>query len=266
MKTLEVIMRRAARSMLVLPLLILAVTACGVANTSAPPPPRTSSPGTPTASVSPPSASPSPLRTSRTLTPGMSGTDVRQLQRQLASLHYDPGPADGRFGPDTQEAVWAFQAVQGIAVTGNVGPVTRQALAHPRDPAALVPDGGNLRIEINLARAVLVLYRAGQVALISHVSTGGGYYYCSPAGGCSYAVTPTGDFATTAFMPGWVTVPLGQMYNPVFFIGTAYAIHGAPSVPLQPASHGCVRIPMHIAEFFYRLVPVPGTPVYIRHG
>jgi hypothetical protein len=54
------------------------------------------------------------------------------------------------------------------------------------------------------------------------------------------------------------------MYNPVFFIGTAYAIHGDSVVPLQPVSYGCVRIPMDIAAFFPALVPAPGTPVYIR--
>lgn len=200
----------------------------------------------------------------RTLGVGARGPDVRQLQLRLTSLHYYPGPVDGQFGADTLEAVWAFQEVQGITPTGNVGPVTRRALAHPRDPAVLVPGGGRLRIEIALASGVLVLYRAGRVTLISHVSTGGGYYYCSPAGGCGHAITPTGDFATTAFQPGWVTVPLGEMYNPVFFIGTAFAIHGDTYVPLEPVSHGCVRIPMDIAQFFYRLVPVPGTPVYIR--
>ena len=35
-------------------------------------------------------------------------------------------------------------------------------------------------------------------------------------------------------------------------------------VPLQPVSHGCVRIPMDIAAFFHTLVPNPGMPVYIR--
>ena len=42
-----------------------------------------------------------------------------------------------------------------------------------------------------------------------------------------------------------MTVPLGLMYNPVFFIGTAYAIHGEndSSVPFYADSHGCVRIP-----------------------
>jgi peptidoglycan hydrolase-like protein with peptidoglycan-binding domain len=177
---------------------------------------------------------------------------------------YYPGPADGSFGADTLEAVWAFQEAQGLPPTGIVGRATWAALAHPRSPAVLVPAGGSTRVEINLADEVLVLYRGGQAALISHVSTGGGYYFCSPGGGCGYAITPTGNFQTTSFMPGWITVPLGEMYNSVFFIDSAYAIHGDTYVPLEPVSHGCVRIPMDIAQFFHTLVPTPGTPVYIR--
>ena len=65
-------------------------------------------------------------------------------------------------------------------------------------------------------------------------------------------------------MPGWVQVPLGEMYNPVFFIGTAYAIHGDTEVPLAPVSHGCVRIPVDVAAFFHTLVHTPGEPVIIR--
>jgi len=54
------------------------------------------------------------------------------------------------------------------------------------------------------------------------------------------------------------------MYNSVFFIGTAYAIHGDTDVPLAPVSHGCVRVPMDIAAFFHKLVKIPGEPVIIR--
>jgi len=32
----------------------------------------------------------------------------------------------------------------------------------------------------------------------------------------------------------------------MYFTG-GYAIHGTPSVPPYPASHGCVRIPMWVA-------------------
>ena len=83
-------------------------------------------------------------------------------------------------------------------------------------------------------------------------------------GGCAYAITPTGNFTTLSFFPGWIAVPLGFMYNSVFFIGTAYAIHGDTDVPLQPVSHGCVRIPMDVAAFFHTLVKIPGEPVIIR--
>jgi lipoprotein-anchoring transpeptidase ErfK/SrfK len=221
------------------------------------------SPPAAAAAPSSPAATPAPAAPA-VLAPGMSGPAVLQLQQRLAALKYYPGPTDGQFGPDTEEAVWAFQETQGLPTSGTVGPQMQAALADPQSPAVLVPNGGATRVEVNLADEVLVLYQGGQVALVSHVSSGGGYYFCSPGGGCSYAVTPTGNFQTTTFMPGWVTVPLGEMYNPVFFIGTAFAIHGDTYVPLQPVSHGCVRIPMDIAQFFYTLVPTPGTPVYIR--
>ena len=276
--------------LIVLPVLALAVTACGATSVPAPTAPPQPAPSVPRiastplpvstpppASVSTPSAasSPAPASSAPTaassapaaapvLQPGMRGPAVAQLQQRLAVLRYYPGPADGRFGTDTLEAVWAFQEVQGLPVEDAVSSAMQRALADPRLPAVLVPGGGSLRVEINLAVGVLVLYRGNQVALISHVSYGGGYYFCVPGGGCGYAVTPTGNFTTTAFMPGWVTVPLGQMYNPVFFIGTAFAIHGDTYVPVQPVSHGCVRIPMDIAAFFHTLVPTPGTPVYVR--
>jgi len=259
-----------------LSVLALSVAACGSLSTPSPAPsarppqsvspPVTASPSTtsPSAPATPPRTASPPPPVSQLLQPGMSGPAVSRLQQRLAALNYYPGPVDGQFGPDTLEAVWAFQEVQGLLAQDAVTPAMQQALVSPRPPAVLVPGGGSLRIEINLADEVLVLYRDNQVALISHVSTGGGYYYCSPGGGCGYAVTPVGDFATTAFVPGWVTVPLGEMYNPVFFIDTAYAIHGDTYVPLQPVSHGCIRIPMDIAGFFHTLVPAPGTPVYIR--
>lgn len=196
----------------------------------------------------------------RTLHEGMSGSDVKAMQQRLNALKYYSGAADGQFGPNTLEAVWAFQEVQGIGVDGIVGPVTGRALVHPK--AYQPRHTGATRVEVNLTKRVLVLYRGGAVALISHVSSGGGYRYHS-ASGWHYAITPTGNFHTTTYMRGWVTVPLGKMYNPVFFIGTVYAIHGDTSVPVNPVSHGCVRIPMDIAAFFHTLVSSHGTPVYI---
>jgi lipoprotein-anchoring transpeptidase ErfK/SrfK len=207
-----------------------------------------------------PSASPAPPLILR---PRMKGQAVRLLQRRLAALKYYPGRVNGRFGKNTLEAVWAFQETQGLHPQNAVDSAMQQALASPRPPKVLVPHGGHLRIEVNLKDQVLVLYKANHVALVSHISSAGGYYYCS-TNGCGNAITPTGDFTTLSFIPGWVSAPLGQLYNPVFFIGTLYAIHGDTQVPLRPRSHGCVRIPVDVAAFFHTLIPTPGTPLYIR--
>ena len=199
---------------------------------------------------------------------GARGPAVKALQVRLNQLHYYAGPADGQFGSDTVEAVWAFKETQGLGTRydpDDVGIAMQRALVHPRAPQVLVPRGGSTRIEVNQTSLVLVLYKNNQPELISHVSTGGGYSYCDPGGSCgNIAHTPDGNYKALSFLPGWVTVPLGEMYNPVFFIGRAYAIHGDTSVPLYAASHGCVRIPMDIAAFFHTLVPLGTTPVYIR--
>lgn len=208
----------------------------------------------------------------RTLKPGEHGNDVKAMQQRLAQLKYYPGAADGSFGQNTEEAVWAFQAVNGLSVDGIVGPATQRALVHPKSPVSHDPRGGKLRVEVNLKLQVLLLYRGGKLALVSHVSSGGGYRFCDPGTNhCSYAITPTGNYHAELYMSGWVTVPLGKMYNPVFFIGAVYAIHGDTDVPATPVSHGCVRIPMFIAQFFHTLVKVSSntkvaTPVYIYKG
>jgi hypothetical protein len=43
------------------------------------------------------------------------------------------------------------------------------------------------------------------------------------------------------------------------------AVHGAYNVPLYPASHACVRIPMHIAKYFPSLVK-RGDDVFVFDG
>jgi lipoprotein-anchoring transpeptidase ErfK/SrfK len=199
---------------------------------------------------------------SGTLSEGLSGAGVKSVQRRLAALKYDPGTIDGNFGADTEDAVWAFQEINRIPLTGVIDARTKRALVHPRTYVSHDPRQDSTRVEVNQALEVLVLYKHDKIALISHVSTGGGYWYNCGGSECQ-AITPNGNYRTTAFMPGWVTVPLGQMYNPVFFISTVYAIHGDTYVPDYPASHGCVRIPMYIARFFPTLVATPGTEVFV---
>ena len=251
-------MRRLWKSLLLVPVIAVAVPTAAWAS------PAAYAAGSAPAARTAYAARTAPAATARALQPGMSSAAVKALQRRLAALKYYPGSIDGRFGTNTLEAVWAFEEVQGLPAHDYVTSRMKWALAHPRAPRKLVPRGGANRIEVSLSREVLVLYHNNQVELISHVSTGGHYYFCSPGGGCGYAVTPTGNFKTVVFMAGWVQVPLGEMFNPVFFIGTAFAIHGDTDVPLAPVSHGCVRIPMDIAAFFHKLVHIPGERVYVR--
>jgi lipoprotein-anchoring transpeptidase ErfK/SrfK len=240
-------MRRLWMSALLAPALALAVPAMAR--------PASAAPAAPAAWTAPAAA--------QSLQLGMKGLSVKALQRRLAALKYYPGAIDGNFATNTLEAVWAFQRAQGLPGENYVSAAMQRALAHPKAPRVLDKAAGPNRIEVNISTEVLVLYRHNKIQLISHVSSGGGYYYCSPGGGCGYAVTPTGHYHTLSFYPGWIAVPLGYMYNSVFFIGTAFAIHGDTDVPLYPASHGCIRIPMDIAAFFHTLVKIPGEPVIV---
>lgn len=71
---------------------------------------------------------------------GARGPEVAALQQKLARLGFDPGPVDGKFGPQTQAAVIAFQQERHLAVDGIVGPETWGALTPGRTPAR-PPDG-----------------------------------------------------------------------------------------------------------------------------
>jgi peptidoglycan hydrolase-like protein with peptidoglycan-binding domain len=165
------------------------------------------------------------------LVTGDSGPKVQALQERLAALHYDVG-ADGQFGGATYQAVMAFQKVTGMNRTGAATDDVVAALATATAPGPLVPGGGATRVEIDIARQVLFLYRGNQLDKILAVSTGTGRHYCEN-GDCGVAVTPGGSFTVSRRIAGWHTSPLGKLYNPMFFNG-GIAIHGAPSVPGYP--------------------------------
>src|SRR5256885_17240952 len=107
----------------------------------------------------------------------------------------------------------------------------RWRLAHPRAPRVLVSHGGANRIEISLSREVLVLYRNNQVQLISHVSTGGHYPYCSPNRGFGVPVAPARDHRTGVVLRGWGPLPPGEAFHPVVFIGAAVPLPRGPDRP-----------------------------------
>jgi hypothetical protein len=208
---------------------------------------------------------------------GQKGAAVRSVQRRLAQLHYYLGKIDGSYGQNTIEAAWAFREVQGLSMNDTTGaqPINRafeKALIHPKQPYVMIKHAPSTRVEVNLKRQVLVVYKKGKVDLIAHVSSGGGYYFCN-RGSCGTAVTPDGNFKAYYMNFGWVWSPLcggaaGCMYNPVWVDpADGIAIHGDPSVPWYPVSHGCIRVWMDIANIFHKQITVGGkhpTPVYVR--
>ncbi len=59
-----------------------------------------------------------------TLALGSTGPNVKLIQSLLNRIGYNAGPVDGGFGPQTQQAVIAFQRNNGLVPDGIVGPAT----------------------------------------------------------------------------------------------------------------------------------------------
>ena len=182
---------------------------------------------------------PRPSPTAQAAPAAPAAPTMQQVEQKLAALKYDVGPADGQTDDQTVSAIMAFQKTYGLERTGGLThAVTAQIMATQGDPPPVAPNGEPNRIEISLARQVLFLYQNGALTKILPVSSG------TPE-----TPTPTGTFRIFRQESGWHTSRLGRLHNAQYFVG-GYAVHGSMSVPAQPASHGCVRIPMSASEWF----------------
>ncbi len=72
---------------------------------------------------------------SQSLRRGDSGTVVADLQRRLRHLGYWLGSVDGTYGYTVEQAVTAFQKVEGLSPDGVAGTTTRAALARADRPS-----------------------------------------------------------------------------------------------------------------------------------
>jgi peptidoglycan hydrolase-like protein with peptidoglycan-binding domain len=194
----------------------------------------------------------------------VSSADVQAVQERLAELGYDVGTPDGRFGGRTSYAVMAFQKMEGLSRTGDIDGELRAALATAGPPGPMVPGGPSTRVEIDLNRQVLIFWSGGALTRILPVSSGSGEEYCVD-GDCDVAVTPPGSFQIGRKAEGLEVAPLGELWWPMYF-NRGIAIHGSPSVPPYPASHGCIRIPMYAAPSFYEQVGRGTAVILVGRG
>jgi Putative peptidoglycan binding domain len=85
-------------------------------------------PTTPTTTTSTTPTTPATLPEGVVLRRGAKGAEVQQVQEALVALGYST-TVDGKFGPDTAQAVQSFQASSGLNNDGVVGPATLSALS-----------------------------------------------------------------------------------------------------------------------------------------
>lgn len=139
--------------------------------------------------------------------------------------------------------------------------------------------GGTPKIVIDLSEQTAYFYRGGRLAGISPVSTGmaghrtptGNFrisekeyshrstlygHYVSRSG---YVIRSMVDVRRVRRPPG--TVFRGASMDFMMRVNGSVTMH-AGYVPGYPASHGCIRLPWHMAKIFYANTPV-GTRVSI---
>jgi peptidoglycan hydrolase-like protein with peptidoglycan-binding domain len=153
---------------------------------------------------------------------------VTALQQRLQDLGYWVGTVDGAYGAGTVHAVTALQKASGLGRDGVAGPATLAVLDRA---ARLAPasTSGHV-IEVDLRRQLVIVADGGRATWVLDASTG------AQAG-----TTPTGRYRIQRQVDGDDPGPNGTLYRPKYFY-QGVAVHGYPSVPPTPASHGCVRV------------------------
>jgi peptidoglycan hydrolase-like protein with peptidoglycan-binding domain len=222
----------------------------------------------------------------RKISRGDEGEDVRRIQVRLKELGFDPGPADGVFGGDTIMAMWAFQTVvMGRTRAATVDFVPPGMWDSMRVPVTIAPrrqPGTPRHVEVYLPEQALVVFEGTKPLLVTHISSGTGEVWTEKvvidageegnengagpieAMVTGTAVTPPGIYTVYKKKKGVRQSKLGTMWNPWYF-NFGIAIHGAAQVPNAPASHGCIRIPIFISEYFVDMLGYANM-VYVFDG
>ena len=183
---------------------------------------------------------------------------TRETERRLSDLGYWTGAVDGLFDTTSRAALIAFQKWEGRPVTGRLTLDELEAIRTGSFPKAR--ESGYAHVEVDLDRQVLMIVNDDGRVRVLPISSGSGEPFVDE-GQTSIAYTPRGRFVVYDKIIGWEKGPLGSLYYPNYISG-GVAIHGSRNVPIQPESHGCIRIPILTAPEVSKLLPL-GTIVLV---
>jgi peptidoglycan hydrolase-like protein with peptidoglycan-binding domain len=183
---------------------------------------------------------------------------IKEAERLLSAKGFWTGPIDGIFDAGTRSALIAFQKWHGSEVTGQLTPDELEAIRTSTSPRAR--ELGYEHVEVDLDRQVLMMVGEDGGVKVLPVSTGSNKAFMDD-GQESIAYTPRGRFLVYEKDVGWQSGPLGSTYYANFISG-GVAIHGSRNVPNEPASHGCIRVPMFAAREVSKVLKL-GTIVLV---
>jgi len=181
---------------------------------------------------------------------GSSGARVRGLLTALSRLQIRVPYIGMTFNSQCADAVMAFQKAYRLPRTYVFdGDDWRQLDgAEPVKPRF---SGPSTHIEVDKGRQILMVVKNGAVYGLIAVSTG------------ATGNTPEGSFHIQQRHPYTTSGYGGILFRTMGFVGD-FAIHGYAPVPPYPASHGCIREPMWVADWTYGQSWV-GERLYVYH-
>jgi len=188
----------------------------------------------------------------------LSRVQTREAEQRLSDMGYWTGQVDGLFDPASRSALIAFQKWDGRPITGRLTIDELEAIRTSASPKARELGYGH--VEVDVDRQLLLIVNDERVVRVLPVSTGSGKEFVDE-GQPSIGYTPRGRFIVYDKVAGWEKGEFRSMYYSNYISG-GVAIHGYPSVPIEPASHGCIRIPIFAAREVSKLLKL-GTIVLV---
>jgi L,D-transpeptidase catalytic domain len=182
---------------------------------------------------------------------GSNGPYVRILLARLAALRFRVPGMSSSLSVEAGDSIVAFQKAYGLSRTYVFGAADWRKL----DSASIIKarfKSPATHIEIDKTRQILMVVKHGVPYGIICVSTG------------RTGNTPVGRFHILRKAPSTSTwLGTATLWRTMDFYRN-FAMHGYPEVPPYPASHGCVREPIWVADWTYGQSWV-GETVYIHY-